>query len=96
MKKKTKVAFLERFGFQVCSKCEQKDQPTFFTLKCSPVRAKPVQISARGSAHFSGSPVVATLTRVSGVKADAESGRNSNNDGKPSEDVRDDDAYVDL
>jgi hypothetical protein len=39
---------------------------------------------------------VATLTRVSGVKADAESGRNSNNDGKPSEDVRDDDAYVDL
>ncbi len=61
----SKVAFLERFGFQVVSQHSQADLPTFFTLVCAPVRAKPVQISARGSAHFSGSPVVATLTRTS-------------------------------
>jgi hypothetical protein len=73
------VAFLERFGFQVVSKCEEKDQPTFFTLVFAPIRANPVHISARGSVVLDEAIASATLTRKS-ITRDSNNNNSNNND----------------
>ena len=59
------VAFLERYGFQVVSQREDKDQPSFFTLARPPKRAG-VRVSARGSVTVvAGEAVEASATRTS-------------------------------